>query len=241
MFKVREIDYIPKYIRIYEDIKEMILSGDLKHGEKIYSEKDIMSKYDVSSTTARKSLDALRRDNLIESIQGKGSFILQTKILRSLKKVISFTEMVKRQSLVPSSKVIHKSIIKGYTEYHKKLNLSKGEKILKIIRVRFGDNIPLLLDTRYINMKFFPGIENADLGGSLYEIYESHKIKVIHSKQIIKLSFLDEFNAKLLNLKKFDPVIQIEGTLYAKDSVNIEYEEDLWNGIVLSFYFESSL
>jgi GntR family transcriptional regulator len=241
MYNLNETDYIPKYIKISENIKQDISSGLLKHGQKIYSEKDIMAKYDVSSTTARKSLEVLRRENLIESIQGKGSFILQTKILRSLKKVISFTENVKRQSLVPSSKVIEKSVLGGYTEYHKKLNLLEDEKILKIIRVRYGDDIPLLIDTRYINMKYCPGIEERDLSTSLYEIYNSYNIKIAHSKQILQMSFLDEKNAKLLNCKKFDPVIRIEGTLYLEDFSSVEYEEDLWNGAVFSFYVEASL
>ncbi|MDD3520650.1 MAG: GntR family transcriptional regulator [Actinomycetota bacterium] len=234
-------DYLPKYIKISEDIKQDIESGALKYGEKIYSEKDIMNKYNVSSTTARKSLDVLKRENLIESIQGKGSFILQTKILRSLKKVISFSENMKKQSLEPSSKMIEKRIISDFTEYHKKLNLSEGEKILKIKRVKYGNDIPLLIDTRYINIKYCPGIESLDLNDSLYEIYESYKIKIVHSKQILQLSFLDENNAKLLNCKKFDPVIRIEGTLYSEDFSSIEYEEDLWNGAVFSFYVEASL
>jgi len=234
-------DYIPKYIKISEDIKHDIKTGVLRYGDKIYSEKDIMNKYNVSSTTARKSLDVLRRENLIESIQGKGSFILQTKIVRSLKKVISFSENMKKQSIEPSSKIIEKTIINDYTEYHKRLNLLKGEKILKIKRVRYGNGIPLLLDTRYINLKYCPGIENLDFSDSLYEIYESYKIKIVHSKQILQLSFLDENDAKLLNCKKFDPVIKIEGTLFSEDYTSIEYEEDLWNGTVFSFYVEASL
>jgi DNA-binding GntR family transcriptional regulator len=200
-----------------------------------------MIKYSVSSTTARKALDMLRRENLVESIQGKGSFVLHTEILRSLKKVISFTENVKRQSLEPSSKLIDKNILENYTEYHKKLNLVDGEKILKIKRIRYGNEIPLLIDTRYINLKYFPGIENSDLSGSLYEIYESYNIKIAHSKQILKMGFLDEQNAKLLNLKKYDPVIHIEGTLFSENFYSIEYEEDLWNGTVCSFYVEASL
>jgi len=234
-------DFIPKYIKISEEIKEKIQSGVIKHGEKIYSEKDIMLKYGVSSTTARKALDMLRRENIIESIQGKGSFVLKTEILRSLKKVISFTENVKLQSMTPSSKLITKTILEDYTEYHKKLNLKDGEKILKVKRVRHGNDIPLLIDTRYINLKYFPDIENQDLSGSIYEIYESYDIKIVHSKQILRMGFLDEVDAKLLNLKKFDPVICIEGTLYSEDYSNIEYEEDLWNGTIFSFYVEASL
>ena len=198
-----------------------------------------MKKYDVSSTTARKALDVLRRENIIESIQGKGSFILQTNILRNLKKVISFTENVKRQSLVPSSKVIEMTVMENHTKYHQKLNLKDGEKILRVKRVRYASEVPVHIDTRYINLKYFPGLEKEDLAGSLYEIYARYNIKVVHSKQIIRMNFLDDIDAKLLNLKKFDPVIYIEGTLYSEDYSSIEYEEDLFNGKVFSFYVES--
>jgi GntR family transcriptional regulator len=234
-------DFTPKYIKISEDIKSKIKAGTLKYGEKIYSEKDIMKKYGVSSTTARKALDMLRRENIIESIQGKGSFILQTNILRSLKKVISFTENVERQSLEPSSKVVQLDVIESYTKYHQILNLKDREKILRVKRVRFANEIPVMIDSRYINLKYCPGLEKADLSSSLYEIYASYNIKIVHSKQIIRMSFLNDVDAKLLNLKKFDPVIHIEGRLYSEDFSSIEYEEDLFNGTVFSFYVESNI
>ena len=241
IYSTIENKYIPKYVIIAEDIKKDIESGILKSGEKILSEKDIMVKYDVSSTTARKSIDMLRRESLIESVQGKGSFVLQTKILRSLKKVISFSENMRRQSIEPSSRLIEKTIISDYSVYHKKLNLVEGEQVLKIKRLKYGDKIPLLIDTRYLALKYFPDIVNLDLNGSLYEIYESFGIRIAHTKQTLKLTFLDEYNAKLLNCKKLDPVISIEGILFSEDYSLIEYEVDFWNGAVFSFYLESSL
>ena len=232
---------MPKYIKISEDIKDKIESGAIKQGEKIYSEKDIMEKYVVSSTTARKALDVLRRENIIESIQGKGSFILQTSILRSLKKVISFTENVEKQSLVPTAKVTEMTLMEDQSKYHKILNIEDGGKILKVKRVKYASEVPVMIDTRYINLKYFPDLEKKDLTGSLYKVYESYNIKIVHSKQIIRMSFLDDIDAKLLNLKKFDPVMHIEGTLYTEDLLSIEYEEDLWNGTIFSFYVESSI
>ena len=67
--------HTPKYISIAEEINEKIDSG-MNVGERIYSEKEIMEKYSVSSTTARKSLEVLRNGNIIERIQGKGTFDL---------------------------------------------------------------------------------------------------------------------------------------------------------------------
>ena len=121
------------------------------------------------------------------------------------------------------------------------LDINEGGKVLRVKRVRFADEVPVMIDTRYINLRYFPGLEKADLSGSLYELYLSYKIRIVYSKQIIRMSFLNEVDAKLLNLKKFDPVIHIEGTLYSEDFTSIEYEEDLFNGTVFSFYVESSI
>ena len=102
--------HTPKYVSIAEEIMEKINSG-MNVGERIYSEKEIMDKYGVSSTTARKSLEVLRHGNIVERIQGKGTFIINKKVFRSLRKIISYTENMKKQGIVPSTKVIEKKIL----------------------------------------------------------------------------------------------------------------------------------
>jgi len=234
--------YIPKYIQIYEYIKKEIETDTLKPGEKVYSEKEIMEKFNVSSTTARKSLEALKNENLIERIQGKGSFALKKgKVIRSLRKIISYTENMEKQGIKPSTIVLEKKIITGYTDYHKKLNLSKDDKILKLKRLKFGNDIPLAIEYRYINLKYCPDIYERDLGASLYKVYENYGIKIAHTKQFLELGFLDEEDARLLNCKTGEPAIYIEGLLSLKDYTPIEYEENFWNARVFKFQLEASL
>lgn len=232
--------HTPKYISIAEEINEKIDSG-MNVGERIYSEKEIMEKYSVSSTTARKSLEVLRNGNIIERIQGKGTFVLNKKILRSLRKIISYTENMEKQNIKPSIKVIEKKILSDYSEYHKKLQLSPGDKVLKLKRIRFGNDIPLVIDYRYINLKYCPDIFEKDLNISLYKIYEQYNIKIAHAKQYLELSFLNWEDAKLLNCKKGDPVIYIEGLLSLENFTPVEYEINLWNGRIFKFQFEASL
>ena len=240
MIDINNSLHTPKYIIIAANIKEIIDTG-MNVGERIYSEKEIMKKYGVSSTTARKALEVLRNENIIERIQGKGTFILQKRIYRTLKKILSYTENMEKQNILPATKVLEKSIISGYTEYHKKLLLSPGDKILKLKRVKFGNNIPLSVDYRYINLKYCPDIFEKDLNTSLYKIYEQYNIKIAHAKQYLRVSFLNSSDAKLLNCKKGDPVIHIEGVLSLEDFTPIEYEENLWNGRIFQFQFETSL
>ena len=235
------IDYKPKYIKVYESLKREITIGVIKNGDKILSEREIMQKHNVSSTTVRKAVDLLKNEHLIERIQGKGTFVAQKKIVRSLRKVISFTKNMEKQKIVPSAKIIKKEILGGHTVYHDKLKLKRGEKILKIKRIKYGDNVPFLIDTRYINLRYCSDIIERDLTGSLYEIYRDYNIKITHTSQFLELTFLDKKNAKLLGCKESDPVIYIEGLLYMDNSTPIEYEEDLWNGRVFRFYAEANL
>jgi len=232
--------HTPKYISIAGEIKEKIDSG-MSIGERIYSEKEIMKKYGVSSTTARKSLEVLRSGNIIERIQGKGTFVLNKKVLRSLRKIISYTENMKKLGIVPSTKVIEKKILTKYTEYHEKLKLSPGDKVLKLKRVKYGDGMPLVIDYRYINIKHCPDIYKKDFNISLYELYEQYGIKITNSKQFLELTLLNETDAELLNCKKGDPVIHMEGMLSLDDFTPIEYEDAYWNGLICGFQFETSV
>ncbi len=75
---------IPLKYRIYESLKNAILAGEFKPGEKIPSEADLCEKYDVSRTTIIASLQMLQNDSFIFRKQGKGTFISNPKISRDL-------------------------------------------------------------------------------------------------------------------------------------------------------------
>ncbi len=232
--------HTPKYIKIAENIRQEI-DSNLSVGEKTYSEKEIMDKYGVSSTTARKALEVLRNEKIVERIQGKGTFVIHKKVMRSLRKIVSFTENMERQNIIPSTKMLEKEILNDYTKYHKKLQLSPGDKILKLKRLKFGNGVPLAIDYRYINLKYCPDIFEKDLNSSLYKIYSHYNIKIAHSTQYLELVFMDKENAKLLNCKTGDSAIYIEGLLSLENYELIEYEENLWNGRICRFQFEASL
>ena len=54
-------------------IKTLIEKGDIKPGEKLPSENELMDIYNVSRDTVRKALDLLEGNGYIHMIKGKGS------------------------------------------------------------------------------------------------------------------------------------------------------------------------
>lgn len=66
---------IPMYKKIQQDLFHLIASGQLREGDKVPSESELMEQYYVSAITAKNALNALADRGLIMRIRGKGSFV----------------------------------------------------------------------------------------------------------------------------------------------------------------------
>ena len=62
--------------RVVTGLKERILSGDLAPGSKLPSETELIAAYAVSRTVVREAVTRLRAEGLVETFQGRGSFVL---------------------------------------------------------------------------------------------------------------------------------------------------------------------
>ncbi|WP_413789317.1 FadR/GntR family transcriptional regulator [Paenibacillus tyrfis] len=60
---------------IAEQIKEQIVGGALKPGDKLPSTKELSESYQVGRSTIREALSALKAMGLVESHQGEGSYV----------------------------------------------------------------------------------------------------------------------------------------------------------------------
>ncbi|WP_278250688.1 GntR family transcriptional regulator [Pseudogracilibacillus auburnensis] len=65
---------IPKYMMVIEKIKEWIVNGDVKPGEKIHSENELAKMFDVSRHTIRQAVGELVHQGLLYREQGAGTF-----------------------------------------------------------------------------------------------------------------------------------------------------------------------
>lgn len=66
---------IPMYKKIQQDLFHMIASGQLREGDRIPSESELVRQYYVSAITAKNALNELADRGLITRIRGKGSFV----------------------------------------------------------------------------------------------------------------------------------------------------------------------
>lgn len=65
----------PIYDQIKEQIKELILKGELKEGDALPSMRLLAKELRISIITTKRAYEELERDGYIESYTGKGSFV----------------------------------------------------------------------------------------------------------------------------------------------------------------------
>lgn len=65
----------PMYLKIFEDYKARIISGELKPNDRLPSETELSSNYNVSRITTKRSMEELMRAGLIYRRQGSGTFV----------------------------------------------------------------------------------------------------------------------------------------------------------------------
>jgi GntR family transcriptional regulator len=215
---------IPLYHQILNYIRYQIQSGGLKPGDPIPPETELSKMYNISRTTVRQALDILAEENLIVRRRGKGTFISNQKINRDLNHLYSFSEDMRAMNLIPSSKVLEQSILKAPEDIAKALRLTSNTEIFKLMRVRYADNEPILLETTFVPFYLCAGIEKEDFSGiSLYSVlrlkYNLNLYRAVETYEAVKQSNL---SAKHLACSLSDPAFYIRRTAYLDNDLPFE-------------------
>lgn len=222
---------IPKYCLIAQDIIETIQRGDLSPGAQILSENEIIKKYGVSNTTARKSLQEVEHAGWVTKVQGRGTFVRQNKVQRSADRILSFTKNMLQSGHKPSSKLLDSKVLRGdYSAVINGRRYTIQGPIFKIHRLRFGDDVPMMLEIRYISMAFCPGIDQKDLeGSSLYEIYEQdYNLHLAEVNQMLSIEMLGPGVKEFFDLAEPVPAFRVEGATFCGKGIILEMEDSLY-------------
>jgi GntR family transcriptional regulator len=65
----------PIYLQIVNQIKSLILKGDLIEGELLPSIRNLAKELQISVITTKRAYEDLEREHLIQTVQGKGSYV----------------------------------------------------------------------------------------------------------------------------------------------------------------------
>ncbi len=213
-------------IPLYYQLKEYLLKEirDQYHaGDLLPSEAEIEQRYGVSRITVRKAIEELSREGIVIKKQGKGTFVMEEKILYDANIIGSLTQRLEEQKHQLQTRSIEYITI---SEAHHAKTLLQCDTLLCIKRFRILDGVPFALMLNYIDSSKVPDLRQRFNIQSLYSFYkEAYGIAFHHAEETVEAKAATKEQAKKLGIPHNAPLLSLQRLSYSKDNTPMEYSD----------------
>jgi GntR family transcriptional regulator len=232
---------IPMYYQIFEKIYTEIREGLYQDGDLIPSESELCKKYEVSRGTVREALKLLLQEGFLVRKQGKGTFVSHSKIEQDFQKLMGFTELMRMHNKKAKAKILEMTVKNPSKRIQKLLKIPESQKIVKIQRLRFGDNEPLIIERSYFIHELFKPLLECDLENhSIYELLSSEtKVRLGTATQSIEAVVAGPAECELFSVNHGSPLLLIKRSIETEDGAMFEYSEDMYRSDKLKFFINT--
>ena len=215
---------LPKYYQLREALREQIEL--LQADQLIPSESELCQIYGVSRITVRKALNDLVHQGLLYTVQGKGTFVSPHKfrVLWAQETAGFHADMTQRGFSV-TVRVLEQKLVPADERVAAELDLRRGDRVVKIVRLRFVDHEPFDIATNYLPASLFPGLENEDLtNASLYALMRTkYGVQLNHGTRLAEAAHCSAEEARLLHVKTAVPLLVMHSTMYDVQGRPVEH------------------
>lgn len=232
-------------IPLYYQLKEILLEYIKEHHEDeelpIPTEKEISEHFGISRPTVRQAINELVVEGYLYRQKAKGTFVSKPKIKQDFLLILdSFENEMLKKGLQPSTKLLNIETVNSDEKVSKALNVPLESKVIKLTRLRFANNEPIVLVVTYLPYDQCKGIISRDLEKeSMYDIIENvFGYRIAGAHRTLESIVAGEYEAKLLAINKGAPIQYFESVAYLVDNTPIEYSLAKYRGDRNKFTFE---
>lgn len=227
-------DPLPLHYQLTIELRSAIQNRVWKVGDIFPTEKELMEKYELSSTTVRRALSQLVQEGLLERKAGKGTFVKE-QVEETLGQLTGFFEEIRRRGFIPSAEVLSLTpvdITPKLLEKTPQLSVFGNQKLFLVEKVQKLDGKPVALVRSYWPYDYGKKIAEFDLTQEgLYEIaVRELGISLSKAEETIAAGVTGKKEAQILGVKAGFPVLIMERIAYVGEkplelSVNIYHAE----------------
>lgn len=223
---------VPIYKQIENYIMECIHDSRLQKGMMIPSEENFCEMFSTSRMTVRKAIDELVGKGVLYRMKGKGTFVNKFNIEKTMNVSTGWKETMQAQGHKTKTKVLNFCYVEASEYIAKNLNVAIGSNVVLLERLRYADELPVLIEKAYLNGSILKGIMDYEFSDeSLYRVFENNfDIKLNHVYQKIYTKEISGDHAKLLFNTKNATTMVMENTSYDSYTRPIEFTICYING-----------
>ncbi|WIM67206.1 GntR family transcriptional regulator [Corynebacterium breve] len=156
---------IPAYVAIAESLRARIESGELKPGDRLPAERELVDDFNVARMTVRHALDTLQMEGLIDRKRGRtgGTFVRSIPPVLDLTRIVGIDRQLREIGLEQTHQVVQSGIVEANHSVSSALSLELGDPVFRTEIVRYIADNPAIVEVFYVAREFESVIEHLDL------------------------------------------------------------------------------
>lgn len=215
----------PLYLQLVDEL-EVAIRERMAPNDKLFSERELTQVYGVSRITVRLALQELEKRGLVYKKHGKGTYVSEiSDTAVDLSQAYSFTEQMKKIGKVPRTSILSFELVKASDYIAQHLQLSQGEEVFEVERLRLADEVPMMLERTYVPASLFPALTAIRMREKpLYEIFlEDYGQTIRLAEEEFYASIALDNEAKILGIPSNSPVLHLVRKTYNDKNRIIEF------------------
>ncbi len=199
----------PLYQRVKDYILSRIDSGEWKEFARVPSENQLVRQFNISRMTANRALRELTAEGYLVRVTGVGTFVAAKKAQSHLLEIHNIAEEVQLRGHSYSAHVVFNRVEKINADIADRMELTKGSGVFHSVIVHKEQEIPIQLESRYVNRKIAPGYGRLDFSKTTPAAYLLKVAPLQEVEHIVQAVMPDKRTATLLELAEHEPCLLV--------------------------------
>lgn len=221
-------DGSPMHYRLQQEIRRGIETGLWAPGSTIPPERNMAQDYGVSLGTVRTAILSLVSEGLLYRIQGKGTLVAGTRMIRESIRYYRFITDFGRKEAVPTLKFLDLKVVGDRPDINRRLKIRIGEDLYRLRRLILISDKPAAYSESYLPSGQFAGLEEFSRywfeKNPLYLAIEEHfGLPTLSNSDLISAMSADAETATLLRIAEGQPILAVEMLAFTYRNRPYEY------------------
>lgn len=227
---------VPLYLQV-EHALVARLADDLKPGDRLPTEDELIQQFGVSRITVRRAVQNLAARALVVTKPGRGTFVAAPRIRQPLTELTGFVEDMEAHGLAATARVLTIQEVPAPPNVRAALDLPLGSVVTFIERVRLAGGHPVSFDRTYLIPELGRLIAKDDLETEpIFTLLEQrHATPLVEASYALQAVVADADVAEALEMGVGGAVFRIERISYTVGNRPVDYEVLHYRGEAITF------
>lgn len=199
----------PHYKLIKRSIGDAVKKGELKPGDRVPSEAELVARFNVSRMTANRALRELQAAGIIVRHAGKGSFIAEPAPIGQLIEIRNIADEVRERGHAWHAGVVRNDEERADAETAALLQIALGTRLFHSMIVHHEDDLPIQLEERFVLASIAPEYGQRDFTQATPNEYLTRIAPIERVEHRVSATMPDQRTRVLLALAEGEPVLRM--------------------------------